>query len=86
MTPRKIELLAPARNADIGIAAVSLGADAVYIGPESFGARQSAANSIDDIRRLVDFAHQYRARVYATVNTILYPNELKQAERLCTDL
>lgn len=86
MTPRKIELLAPARNADIGIAAVSHGADAVYIGPESFGARQSAANSIDDIRRLVDFAHQYRARVYATVNTILYPNELKQAERLCTDL
>lgn len=86
MPPRRIELLAPAKNADIGIAAVSHGADAVYIGPEAFGARLSASNSIDEIRRLTDFAHQYRVRVYATVNTIIYPSELKMIERLCREL
>ena len=82
MTGRKIELLAPARNVETGIAAISHGADAVYIGPEAFGARQTAANSVDEIRRLVDFAHIYRARIYATVNTIIYPSELKRVEKL----
>lgn len=86
MTGRKIELLAPARNVETGIAAISHGADAVYIGPEAFGARQTAANSVDEIRRLVDIAHIYRARIYATVNTIIYPSELKRVEKLCKDL
>lgn len=83
---RKIELLAPARTADIGIDAISHGADAVYIGPESYGARRVAANSIDDIKRLTEFAHIFRARVYATVNTIIYPQELHDVEHLCHKL
>ncbi len=86
MKKRSLELLAPAANADIAIEAVKHGADAVYIGAMSHGARKSAANSIEDIRRVVDFAHQYRARVYVTVNTIVYENELKSVERLCREL
>lgn len=84
--PRSIELLAPARTADIGIAAIAHGADAVYIGPPAFGARQAAANSIDDIKRLVDYAHPFRARIYATLNTLLRPSELKQAEKTAAEL
>ena len=83
---RKIELLAPARNVETGIAGINHGADAVYIGPEAFGARRAAANSVDDIKRLADYAHLFRARIYATVNTIIYPDELRQAERLCHEL
>lgn len=83
---RELELLSPAKNADIGIDAIRHGADAVYIGPESFGARASAGNSIEDIRRLVDFAHIYRARVYATVNTIIFENELLKVERMVKEL
>lgn len=83
---QRLELLAPAANADIAIQAVLHGADAVYIGPPSHGARKSAANSLQDIERVVDFAHQYRARVYATVNTIVYDNEIKEVEALCNDL
>ena len=83
---RALELLAPAGNAEIAIEAIRHGADAVYIGPPSHGARKSAANSLDDIKRVVDFARQYRARVYATVNTLVYENELKVAERLVNDL
>ncbi|MCH5225632.1 MAG: U32 family peptidase [Muribaculaceae bacterium] len=82
----KLELLSPAANADTAIQAILHGADAVYIGPPSHGARKSAANSIEDIERVVDFAHQYRARVYATVNTIVYDNEIKGVESLCRDL
>ena len=63
--PRIIELLSPAKNADTAIAAITHGADAVYIGPSNFGARASAGNSLDDIARAVDFAHSYDARVYA---------------------
>ncbi len=77
-----LELLAPARNADIAIAAIRHGADAVYIGAEGFGARAAAGNTVDDIRRVVDFAHIYRARVYVTVNTIIYDRELIEVERL----
>lgn len=83
---REIELLAPARDAAIGMAAVRHGADAVYIGPQAFGARSAAANSTADIARLCDYAHRFCARVYATVNTILYEHELKEAERLVRDL
>lgn len=83
---RKIELLAPAANADVAIEAILHGADAVYIGPSSHGARKSAANSIEDIKRVVDFAHPYGVKVYATVNTIVYDNEIKEVEKLVGDL
>lgn len=86
MRKSSLELLAPAANADVAIQAVIHGADAVYMGASSHGARKSAANSIEDIARVVEFAHQFRSRVYVTVNTIVYENELKQVERLCHDL
>lgn len=81
-----LELLAPAKNADIAISAILAGADAVYMGASSHGARKEAANSIDDIRRVTDFAHQFNAKVYATVNTIIYDRELKEVEQLITGL
>ena len=81
-----LELLAPAKNADIGIEAIRHGADAVYIGADTFGARAAAGNSLDDIRRLTDFAHLFCAKVYVTVNTIVYDNELKQVEQLIKSL
>ncbi len=84
--PVTLELLAPARNIDTAMAAVMSGADAVYIGPESHGARRAAANSVDDIRRLVEFANPYGARVYATVNTLVYDREIRDVERLVTSL
>lgn len=83
---RKLELLAPAGNADIAMEAILHGADAVYMGASSHGARRSAANSIDDVRRVVDFAHIFRVKVYVTVNTIVYEKEIKQVERLIADL
>ena len=73
---KSIELLSPARDLACGKAAVLHGADAVYIGAPRFGARASAGNSIDDIAELCSFAHQYHVRVYATVNTIVYEEEL----------
>lgn len=84
--PRAVELLSPARDLETAMCAVIHGADAVYIGPEGFGARSAASNSTDDIRRLCDFAHPYRARVYATVNTLVLDGELKRVERLIWDL
>lgn len=78
--------MAPAKNADCGIEAVRHGADAVYIGAPRFGARAAAGNSIEDIARLVAFAHQFRARVYVTVNTILLDEELKDTEDMIWDL
>ena len=81
-----LELLAPARTADIGIEAIRHGADAVYIGAPAFGARAAATNSIDDIKRLVDFAHLFRAKVYVTVNTIIYQQELKLVEQMIRQL
>lgn len=83
---KTLELLSPARTADIGIAAIDCGADAVYIAGPSFGARQAAGNSIEDIARLCRYAHRFGARIYATVNTILYDNELSSAEALVKDL
>ncbi|MDO4994707.1 MAG: U32 family peptidase [Bacteroidales bacterium] len=82
----KLELLAPARTADIGIEAIRHGADAVYIGAERFGARQAAGNSVEDIARLVAYAHVFDARVYVTLNTLLYDDELAEVERLVKDL
>ena len=81
-SPRPIELLAPARNADIAIEAIRHGADAVYMGAASHGARAAAGNSLQDIARAVDYAHQFGARIYVTVNTIIYDDELQAVERL----
>ncbi|MDE6532889.1 MAG: U32 family peptidase [Muribaculaceae bacterium] len=81
-----LELLSPAANADIAIQAIMHGADAVYIGASSHGARKNAANTLDEIARVVDFAHRFRARVYVTVNTIVYDREVRIVERLCRDL
>ncbi len=77
-----LELLAPAKNLECGIAAIDHGADAVYIGALQFGARAAAGNSIDDIRQLCRYAHQYAAKVYVTVNTLLHPHELPVAAQL----
>lgn len=83
---RNIELLAPAKNAEIGMEAIKHGADAVYIGASAFGARAQAGNSIDSIKQLVSFAHQFDARIYCTVNTIVYDNELSDVERMIHNL
>ncbi len=84
--PVPLELLAPAKNAEIAIQAILCGADAVYMGASSHGARRAAANSVDDMRRVVEFAHQYDARVYATVNTIVYDSELRSVEKLIGEM
>jgi putative protease len=81
-----LELLAPAKNKDIGIAAIDCGADAVYIAGPSFGAREAAGNPVEDIAVLAEYAHRFGARVYATVNTLLYDEELPQAAALVWDL
>ncbi|TAL13577.1 MAG: U32 family peptidase [Aquabacterium sp.] len=77
-----LELLAPAKSADIGIEAVNHGADAVYIGGPAFGARTSAANEVADIERLAKHAHRYGAQVFVTLNTILRDDELEPARRM----
>ncbi len=82
ITARPIELLAPAKDLNCGMEAILHGADAVYIGAPKFGARAAAANSIDDIQALCDFAHLYNVRIYVTLNTILKDEELKEAETL----
>ena len=74
---RTLELLAPAKNLECGIAAIDHGADAVYIGAPRFGARAAAGNSLDDIRQLCDYAHRFGAKVHVTVNTIIYDSELE---------
>ena len=83
---RKIELLAPAKNLETGIAAINYGADAVYIGAPKFGARAAVGNTLEDIGELIKYAHQYWAKVFITMNTILYDNELKEAEALIHEL
>ena len=76
---RYIELLSPARNYEAAIAAIDCGADAIYIGAESFGARRGATNTSADIARVVDYAHLFGVKVFVTLNTILYERELKEA-------
>ena len=83
---RQLELLAPAKNLECGIAAIDHGADAVYIGAARFGARAAVGNSVDDIRTLCQYAHQYGARVYVTVNTIVYDDELADTRALLQQL
>ena len=85
--PRQsIELLAPARDADIGIAAIDHGADAVYIGGPDFGARANAGNTVADIERLARHAHRFHAKIFVTLNTILRDDELEPARRLVWQL
>lgn len=83
---RALELLAPAKNLEYGIAAIDHGADAVYIGASRFGARAAVGNSVDDIRKLCDYAHPFGAKVYVTVNTIIYDEELEATRQLLVDL
>ena len=83
---KALELLSPAKNLECGIAAIDHGADAVYIGAPRFGARAAAGNSVDDIRRLCDYAHPYGVKVYVTVNTILYDEELESTRQLLQEL
>ena len=79
---QKLELLAPAKNLECGMTAISHGADAVYIGASRFGARAAAGNSLDDILQLCEYAHQFGARVYVTINTIIYEDELAATKEM----
>ena len=77
-----LELLAPAKNIEIGIAAIDCGADAVYIAGPAFGARQAAGNSMEDLAKLCSYAHKFGARIFMTLNTIIYDDELQEAYSL----
>lgn len=81
-----IELLAPAKDKICAKAAIDYGADAVYIGANDFGARKNAANSIEDIKEIVEYAHKFNVKVYAAVNTILTDDELIKAQKLIEKL
>lgn len=83
---QKLELLAPAKNFEFGQSAIQAGADAVFIGGPSFNARINASNTVEEIARMVDFAHIFNAKVYVPLNTIIYDSELKQAQKLINDL
>ena len=78
---REIELLSPAKNSEIGIAAIDCGADSVYIAAPKYGARSQAGNSFEDISVLCAYAHKFNAKIYLTLNTILYDSELEEAEK-----
>lgn len=83
---KHIELLAPAKNAEIAIHAINHGADAVYIGAPRFGARALACNSVEDIKRVIEYAHNFNVKVYVTLNTLIYDYELHDAEQLIRQL
>lgn len=78
---RKLELLAPAKDFDTAVDAINCGADAVYIGAGKFGARHAATNTVEEIARVVNYAHRYGVKVYATLNTLLFDNELEEAHK-----
>lgn len=82
MRSQRVELLAPAANLAVGIAAIDAGADAVYIGGAAFGARAAAGNSMEDIECLCNYAHQFGARVFLALNTLIAPDEVDQAVAL----
>ena len=82
----ELELLCPAKDYETGVAAINHGADAIYIGANQFGAREDAGNSIQDIEKLIKFAHPYNVKVYVTVNTIIYENEIEQVKSLIENL
>ena len=83
---KTVELLAPAKNYETAIAAINSGADAIYIGASDFGARKNAPNSLEDIEKLVKFAHKFYVKVHVVINTILNNEELKQAIELIKNL
>lgn len=83
---RKIELLAPAKDSATAIEAINCGADAIYMGASKFGARSSAGNSIDDIKKVVEYAHLFNVKVYVTLNTIIKNEEIDDVEKLIADL
>ena len=78
---KKLELLAPAKDFETAIDAIDCGADAVYIGAGKFGARHSATNTVEDIAKVAEYAHRYGVKVYATLNTLLFDNELEEARK-----
>jgi len=82
----KLELLAPAQNYKTAIAAINCGADAIYIGAPKFGARINATNSLEDIKRVIDYAHLFNVKVYVTLNTIMSDDELSECEKLIWQL
>lgn len=82
----ELELLAPAQNLETAICAIKCGADAVYIGAKSFGARKSASNNLENIKALIEYAHKFNVKIYITINTILNDNELKEAQKLIYEL
>jgi collagenase-like PrtC family protease len=86
LLPHQLELLAPAKTAEIGREAILHGADAVYIGGPSFGARHNACNEVSEIARLVAFAHRFHSRIFVTLNTILHDAELEPARALIHQL
>lgn len=82
----RIELLAPAKDGPTARAAILCGADAVYLGADRFGAREAAGNALPTIREVTEFAHQYYARVYVTLNTLLHDRELAAAQKMAHQL
>ena len=82
---KKIELLAPAGDLEKLKIAVLYGADAVYLGASSFGARKKAGNSLEDIQKIVDYAHKFLVKVYVTVNTLLFEDELEKCIKECEE-
>ena len=82
----RVELLAPAKDKETAIAAINCGADAVYIGAPSFGARRAAPNSLNDIKEVVEYAHKFNVKVHVTINTILTDSELEEAAELIRKL
>ncbi len=86
MEIKKLELLAPAKDIECGMAAINCGADAVYIGAPKFGARAAVGNTLEDIETLINYAHKFYAKVYVTVNTLIYENELDDVQKLITAL
>lgn len=83
---KTVELLAPAKDYASAVAAVDYGADAVYIGGAKFGARQAAGNSAEEIARVVEYARRYGVRVHAALNTLVWDDELEEAERQAREL
>jgi len=83
---QKLELLAPAKDYNSALAAINSGADAIYIGANKFGARQNASNSLDDIEKIVNYAHLFNVKVYVTLNTILDDNELIECQKIIEKL
>ena len=83
---QKLELLAPAKDYTSAVCAINCGADAVYIGANKYGARQNASNSIENIKKIVDYAHLFNVKVYVTLNTILDDDELIECQKIIEKL